>query len=243
MRTIDIRQKLDEIHYPVSEFVLGDFDQIGEYTAKKSRSPNSHLYKTVGCHFRPNYERGLLIYALIRKFNVQSFLEIGTGRGYSAVCAAKAMYDNGLPGRVVTVDPAVAPETRQIIASVFPQQWTSMIEFIPGRSEDVVPSLGNFDFVYIDGDHSYQATKNDWEMTRNKFSKFLLFDDYHLPTHGGDGGIQCAAAIDEITDCEKELILMDRRIFHDDRGLQDLDYGQVLLTNSNFDVKAALGDW
>lgn len=243
MKITDIRQKFNEIDYPVTSFNLGDFDVIGEYTARKNRNPTSDLYKSVGCFFRPNYERGLLIYALIRKFTIQSFLEIGTGRGYSAVCAAKAMYDNGLPGRVVTVDPAVTPETRQIIASVFPQQWTSMIEFIPGRSEDIVPSLGNFDFVYIDGDHSYQATKNDWEMTKDKFSKFLLFDDYHLPTHGGDGGIQCATAIDEIVDHEKELILMDRRIFHDDRGLQDLDYGQVLIKNSHFDAKAALGDW
>jgi predicted O-methyltransferase YrrM len=243
MRIVDIRQKLEEIQHPVSQFVLGDFDFIGEYTARKNRNPQSELYRTAGCFFRPNYERGLLIYALIKKFNITSVLEIGTGRGYASVCAAKALFDSGISGRVVSVDPALSAETRKVI-SQFPSQWTSMIEFRAGTSATVVPTLpGTFDLVYIDGDHSYEGTKLDWEMTKDRYDKFLLFDDYHMPSHGGDGGIQCARLIDEIDDQSKELILMDRRIFHDDRGVKDLDYGQVLLTNHNFDAKAALGDW
>lgn len=243
MKVIDIRQKLTDINHPVSEFVLGDFDMIGEYTARKNRSPSSDLYRTAGCFFRPNYERGLLIYALIRKFGISSFLEIGTGRGYATICAAKAMSDSGIAGRITTVDPQLSAENKQMIMR-FPPNWTSLIEFKAGRSVDVVPSLqGKFDLVYIDGDHSYEGTKADWEMTKDRFNMFLLFDDYHMASHHDDGGIQCARLIDEIDDSSKELILGDRRIFHDDRGLATLDYGQVLLTNSTFDVKAALGDW
>jgi hypothetical protein len=39
--------------------------------------------------------------------------------------------------------------------------------------------------------------------------------------------------IDEIDDPSKELIIMDRRMFFDDRQLSDdqIDYGQVLLTH------------
>ena len=76
MRKLDIREKLEELGTPVSSLSLGDFDAIGEYTAKKTRGHNSDLYKSVGCFFRPNYERGLLIYTLIRKFKLTSFLEI-----------------------------------------------------------------------------------------------------------------------------------------------------------------------
>ena len=44
--------------------------------------------------------------------------------------------------------------------------------------------------------------------------------------------IECRKLIDSIEDDTKELIKMDRRIFFDDRGLndEDIDYGQVLLT-------------
>ena len=44
--------------------------------------------------------------------------------------------------------------------------------------------------------------------------------------------IECSKVIDNITNYQKELIIMDRRIFFDDRGYTDdeIDYGQVLLT-------------
>ena len=89
-----------------------------------------------------------------------------------------------------------------------------------------------FDLVYIDGDHTYEGTKLDWENTKDRFNKFLLFDDYHLPSKEDPNDIQCAHLIDQIEDESKQLIIMDRRIFLDDRGLTDdeIDYGQVLLS-------------
>jgi len=236
MRQVDIREKLKEIGMPVESLSLGDFDQIGEHTAKKTRALNTELYKSVGCFFRPNYERGLLIYSLIKKYNLKSFLEIGFGRGYGTFCAAKALHENG-GGRIVTIDPLFDEErTKQhvkMLISIFPKEWFSLNNFHlrPGFSQDILPSLDeNFDFIYIDGDHTYDATKFDWLNTKDKFNKFLLFDDYHLSTKKQQG-IECARVIDEIDDFDKELIIMDRRIFFDDRRIPDeeIDYGQVLI--------------
>ena len=67
MKHINIIDKLSEIGVSLDEINLGDFDLIGEYTAKKNRDRSSDLYKTVGCFFRPNYERGILLYYLTRK--------------------------------------------------------------------------------------------------------------------------------------------------------------------------------
>jgi len=236
MRQINIKEKLKEIGMPFEELKLGDFDQIGEYTAKKTRSPDSELYRTVGCFFRPNYERGLLIYSLIKKYNLRSFLEIGFGRGYGTVCAAKALHENG-GGKIVTIDPLFGEEsTKQHInrmTDIFPNEWfnSNNIQYISGFSQSVLPSLNEkYDFIYIDGDHTYEATKCDWLNTKGKFNKFLLFDDYHLPTKK-QKDIECARVIDEIDDFDKELIIMDRRIFFDDRRWPDekIDYGQVLI--------------
>jgi len=49
-----IQEKLEEIEYEVENLCLGDFDYIGEYTAKKNREQGSKLYNDVGCFFRPN---------------------------------------------------------------------------------------------------------------------------------------------------------------------------------------------
>ena len=232
MKTIHIKDKLEELEFPVEYLSLGDFDAIGEFTAKKTRRPDSELYKKVGCFFRPNYERGLLIYSLIRKYKIQTYLEIGFGRGYSSFCAAKAMEDDGIDGKITTIDPNFDRQHLQNLSKLFPQSWFAKINFLQGKSEDVLPTLDKFDMIYVDGDHTYEAVKRDWELCKDRWNKVVLFDDYHLPSKEEDKNIECAKVIDQIEGYKKELIIMDRRIFLDDRRLKDeeIDYGQVILT-------------
>lgn len=243
MKEIFIKKKLKEINFSLDEIKLGDFDIIGELTAKKSRSPDSELYKTAGCFFRPNYERGILIYALIKKFKVSSFLEIGWGRGYSCMCAAMAMEQSGIDGEITTIDPFLNQDHLNELSKRFPSSWFNKVNFINESSLTAIPKLDKkYDLIYIDGDHTYEAVKSDWESSKDKYNKFLLFDDYHKPGKDSGPGIECAKVIDSIDDKSKELIIMDRRIFFDDRRIadKDIDYGQVLLTNKDFDVNSFL---
>ena len=231
IKKVMIHEKLKSLGISVEDLSLGDFDQIGEMTAKKKRDPNSDLYKSVGAFFRPNYERGILIYSLIKHYNVKSFLEIGFGRGYGTMCAALAMSENG-GGKIASIDPNFDQDFLNQLGQVFPQQWFEMIQFIQGKSQDYLPTTKEkFDFIYIDGDHTYTATKRDWELCKDRYNKLLLFDDYHLPGKV-QKDIECSNLIDQIEDESKELIIQDRRIFLDDRGYTDdqIDYGQVLLT-------------
>lgn len=241
MRTVGIKNKLEEMGVALDSIVMGDFDYIGEYTAKRDRKPGDPNYKKYGSYYRSNYERGILIYYLIRQFNLTSMLEIGFGRGYSTFCAARAFHDAGIAGKVTTIDPALDDKFLQMLQQVFPQDWFKYVQFARGTSQQILPQINEtFDLVYIDGDHSYPGTKHDWEQTKSKFNKFLLFDDYHMPTKD-DPGIKCSQAIDEIADPSKELIIMDRRMFFDDRQFKDaqIDYGQVLLTKPG----VARDDW
>jgi len=230
MKEVYIKDKLQELGHPVDQLRLGDFDQIGHFTAYKSRDPNSELYKTKGCFFRPNYERGMLIYSLIRRYNIKSYLEIGFGRGYSCICAAKAMSEIG-GGVITTIDPYFDDNLWNNLKGIFPKDWTSQVEIVKEKSQDYLSKdTSSYDFIYIDGDHTVEAVRQDWENTKDKFEKILLFDDYHKKHIQSD--IECSQIIDGIEDESKELIIMDRRIFQDDRDLSDdeINYGQVLLT-------------
>lgn len=241
MKTLNIKEKLESIGVSPDSVVMGDFDQIGEFTAKRDRRPDDPNYKKYGAFYRSNYERGILIYHLIRQYGLTSMLEIGFGRGYAAVCAARAFHDAGVVGKIVTIDPVIDERYLQALQQVLNPEWFKYLHFAKGLSNQVLPTLNeNFDLIYIDGDHSYEGTKYDWEQTKDKWNKFLLFDDYHLPTKD-DPGIKCSQLIDEIDDPSKELIIMDRRMFFDDRRFTDdqIDYGQVLLTKPG----EARDDW
>ena len=246
MEKIFIKDKLEQIDVSLDSLSLGDFDAIGDFCAKKSRAQTDPLYKSAGCFFRPNYERGILLYSLIKRFEIKSVLEIGFGRGYASFCMAKAMCDMGFDdGKIVTVDPGFNEEFLKSLTRVFPKQWFDKLFMLQGTADEAFSKFGDdqrFDLIYIDGDHTAEAVKRDWENSSKLYDKFVLFDDYRLEDDTPQ--IEVRQVVDDI-ELPKELIMMDRRIFHDDRGVTDeeLHYGQVLITNPEFDVSEFVCDW
>ena len=234
-RTLNIKDKLAELNISLDEVSLGDFDYIAELTAKRMRDPQSELWKKVGAFFKPNLERGVLIYSLIKKFRLDSYLEIGFGRGYSALCAARAFAELGNDGRVFVIEPQVDDNHMQVLGNVFPPEWTSRIQIARAKSEDALPKMQDrYDLVYIDGDHTKQAVRGDYEGVKDIWTCFLLMDDYHLEP-GSDANIQVNEALEDIElpeGVQSDLLIMDRRIFLDDRQWTDeqVKYGQLLLT-------------
>jgi len=229
MREVNIISKLEELECSVSNLSLGDFDAIGELTARKARGKDNPLYKTAGCFFRPNYERGMLAYALVKKYRPKSILEIGFGRGYWSVCAAKAMYDFDIDGSIMSIDQQFDSAHIERLSKHFPHEWLSKIQMLKGNSSEILSNLDTtgWDLVYIDGDHTYAGVSADWNAVKDKCG-IVLFDDYHKPTKN-EKDIEVARLIDELQ-YDKELILMDRLVFCDDRSLStDRDYGQVLM--------------
>ena len=199
MKKNTIHEKLKDLGVELEDVVLGDFDVIGEYTAKKNRSPDKENYKSVGCFFRPNYERGILMYYLTQKNEFKNILEIGFGRGYSTFCIAKSMVDNKIDGKITTVDPNLDENFLNYLSKIFPKEWFDKINFVKGDSKSFYEKNNEkkYDFIYIDGDHRYDAVKEDWEYAQSHFEKFVLFDDYHLPTKN-QKDIECSAVINEI---------------------------------------------
>jgi hypothetical protein len=153
---------------------------------------------------------GLYLYNLIRgNESVSTVVNVGTARGHSAVCAAKALADAGRSGTVHTIDVIHPDETRNWHANHAPSDplvgtETSMrklvnrfhdpdservpIEFHTGDSTTVLQQWDGTapDFVFHDGEHNYETVSADIE-TANVIGDdrpIHVFDDcyLHAPT-------------------------------------------------------------
>lgn len=235
MKRVTIQDKLQELGTPIEDMALGDFDAVGEYTAKKARNPNDPLYKTAGAFFRPNYERGMLADALIRALRPKSILEIGFGRGYWTTCAARTVKTLGLETKITSVDMQFDKKHIEFIGNAF-SQWLNGVTLVQGKSHEVIPKLEDesWDIIYIDGDHTYDGVKRDWELVKDRFNQLVVFDDYNPEE---SNVIQIKSLVDEI-ELEKELVVMDRLVFQDDRGYtpEEKNYGQVIVYKDGFEM-------
>ena len=120
----------------------------------------------------------LLLYTLIFTLRPSRYLEIGTFQGGSALVVNAALDALNSQTPLICVDPEwnVAPEDWQKIEH--------RATFIEGYSPAILPKAeeaagGKFDFVLIDGDHSYEGVLRDARCVLPHLAPnaYLLFHD------------------------------------------------------------------
>lgn len=226
--------RLGQVLPPVEEFF-----RLGDLTGLR-RDESGRFY-------RANYERGILLYALVAAYRPRTLLEFGTGRGYGCLCAARAMADQGIDGRVFTIDmvgddeafewpidegagPRVARLCRsEVWARAVPAEWRRRIEPLRGRTGQVMRRWPGppVECAFIDAGHGYASVRHDFYsllgVAAERFG--ILFDDY-APTLGF--GVQQLVDEEVAEAFGAELVYTDRRWPGGERaGLADPVYGMV----------------
>lgn len=93
--------------------------------------------------------QGRFLSAISKMIRPKNILEIGTYTGYSALCIAEGMTEDG---KLLTLD--INEELATKIRGYFDESpWSEQIELKIGNAIEIIPTLEQkFDFVFIDAD-------------------------------------------------------------------------------------------
>lgn len=105
------------------------------------------------------------LYVLARRaVRLGDVVEIGSYRGRSTAFLARALADSGSSRRLVAIDPHLEGTEADFRANVAAQSTASLVDVHVAYSHDVAPDVvGPIGVLWIDGDHSYEAVRQDFE--------------------------------------------------------------------------------
>jgi len=145
---------------------------------------------------------GMVLFRLVEYFKPGTIIELGTSVGISTLYLAMAKRD----ARVITLE-GCTTKSEQAAANFSAMKLENIVQHI-GRFDIVLPQVINetpkADLVFIDGNHTYDATMANFNalLQISHPGTIFVFDDIHWST-----GMQ--KAWDEITGHERVTLSID----------------------------------
>jgi len=150
-----------------------------------------------------NFNHGRILYSLLSKYikdiknnNEKNILilETGTARGFSSLCMSRAILDQKINGKIITIDciphekkmywnaisDCDGEQTRADLLSRWKDELLNII-FIQGWTLDTINKLGikRINFAFLDAQHTKKSVLREFKYINNKQEKgdMIFFDD------------------------------------------------------------------
>jgi predicted O-methyltransferase YrrM len=187
----------------VNEYpVMDELEEAYGYTLDRVRLERAA--SVLACPVKvnpPNWQHGRLLYAVARqlfefKRDSYFFLDVGTAKGFSALCMQWAINDAGVNAKVVSVD-VIDPTTvvkRNTISDLFGPRdlWQILAPWPEAKAIEFVQSTGvgyilgcthRINFAFLDGKHRYDDVAMEAQLLikRQEQGDHIVFDDLQIP--------------------------------------------------------------
>lgn len=120
------------------------------------------------------FYQGRLLAMFSKMLSPKRILEVGTYMGYSTLCLAEGLQDDG---KIITLD--VEPETNEIAKDFWARtDLNSKIEWHLGQATEIIPNLDEmFDLVFIDADKSNYSYYYDLVFPKMRIGGLIIADN------------------------------------------------------------------
>jgi len=155
----------------IEQYILRHIDEEGDYLYRLYRATNVHLLRG---RMASGHLQGRLLKMLVHMIRPKNILEVGTFSGYSAICMAEGLDEDG---KVYTyeINDEMEDFTRPWIEG---SSVADKINFIIGDAITEAPKLGiTFDMAFIDGDKRTYIETYEMVMTVLRPGGFILADN------------------------------------------------------------------
>lgn len=148
------------------------------HTSAESELLTELLQKTYGERsdksMLSGFYQGRLLAMLSKMIRPRRILEIGTYMGYSALCLAEGLIEDG---KIITLD--IQPETNAIAKSFWARsELNNKIESHLANALEIIPTLDEtFDLVFIDADKPNYANYYEMVFPKLRIGGIILADN------------------------------------------------------------------
>lgn len=157
----------------------------------KRINPGDQWYEAYMGHYLKRQETFVDTYTVMwdigMKYNPRNILEIGCRSGISIcqlLCACMDYEDKRIVLNDIFSDGYISPEIVKMNMRYL-NLPAEKVEFLEGRSDHEIPKFEErnpnfkFDYILVDGDHSFDAAKKDLNMVKGLVDDggFIIFDD------------------------------------------------------------------
>lgn len=118
--------------------------------------------------------QGNILSMFSKMLQPKQILEIGTYTGYSGICLAQGLQDNG---KLHTID--INDELESMVLSFIQQAGlANKINFYPGNALSIIPTINEtFDLVFIDADKKNYSDYYDLVFEKVRSGGFIIADN------------------------------------------------------------------
>ena len=162
---------MEFISQELDDYVCDHTDIESDLLKELNRETN---VKVLNPRMLSGHYQGRVLSMLSKMIQPYRILELGTYTGYSALCLAEGLTENG---RLITVD--VNPELEEMVDKYIQKSpFKNQIQQIIGNGMDVIPSLNEeFDIVFIDADKRNYAAYYDLVFDKVRKGGYIISDN------------------------------------------------------------------